>query len=56
MSRVSHALPVGFAPPPEEQPRLCALAITALDAVIADNTAHDATRFDAALVTGPPAG
>ncbi len=54
--RGSPALRVGFAPPPEAQPRLRALAVTALDAMIADDTMHDAMSVDAARVTGPPAG
>lgn len=55
MSRGSPARCVGFAPPPEEQPCLRALAVTALDVMIADDAAHDAMSFDAERVSGPPA-
>jgi hypothetical protein len=49
--RGSTALPSGFAPSPEAQSRLRALAITALDEAIAD----EAMRFYAERVSGPPA-
>ena len=52
----SHALHAGYAPPPAEQARLCALGVAAFDALIANDAGQDAASVGAGLVTGPPPG